>query len=211
MINKQYTIGEFIDIMANNENVFIFTAAIRGLHVYQRYWMHTEQESLTCSYEHQNPYDMLAIKTTTANGNAVGHLPQEISRVTKFLLDRGATITAELTSSQYRRSPLVQRGLEIACKTVRNHMLIDRHMDLVKALYTEPKDEQIMGSFLTKVPRPLSDMPAKKKKSVPVDVLPNRKDERSGNIKTMFANIQRRQDMECQNQGSSKDIIEIDG
>ena len=124
--------------MTNNEKVFIFTAAVRGYHVYQRYWTPTEQESLTCSYEHQNPYDMFTIKTTTANGNTVGHLPQEICRVSKFLLDRGATITAELTSTHYRRSPLVQGGLEIACKiivrmpgTVRNHMLIDKYIVLV--------------------------------------------------------------------------------
>ena len=83
-------------------------------------------------------------------------MPQEISRVSKFLLDRGATITAELTSMQYRRSPLVQGGLEIACKiivrmpgTVRNHMLIDKYMVLVQGLYTEQKNEVIMGSFLT--------------------------------------------------------------
>ena len=89
----------FIDIIANNKKVFIFTAAIRGFHVVQRYWMPTEQESFTCSYEHQNPYDMFASKTTTENGNTVRHLPQEISRVSKFVLDRGAAITSELTSS----------------------------------------------------------------------------------------------------------------
>ena len=32
----------------------------------------------------------------------------EISRVTKFFIDRGATVTAELTSGYYRRSPLIQ-------------------------------------------------------------------------------------------------------
>ena len=39
----------------------------------------------------------------------------EISRVTKFLLDRGANVSAKLTSTHYRRSPLVQGGIEIPC------------------------------------------------------------------------------------------------
>ena len=46
----------------------------------------------------------------------VGHLPKEISRVTKYLLDRGATATATLTREHYRRSPLMQGGLEYPCK-----------------------------------------------------------------------------------------------
>ena len=39
----------------------------------------------------------------------------EISRVTKFLLDRGANVSAKLRSTHYRRSPLVQGGIEIQC------------------------------------------------------------------------------------------------
>ena len=45
----------------------------------------------------------------------VGCLPLEISRFTKFLLDRGVTITATLSTTHYRRSSLVQGGLEIPC------------------------------------------------------------------------------------------------
>ena len=46
----------------------------------------------------------------------VGHLPMEISRVTKFFMNRGATVTLTLTSEHYRRSPLVQGGVEISRK-----------------------------------------------------------------------------------------------
>ena len=53
---------------------------------------------------------------TNKDGVIRGHLPREISRVTKFLLDRGARMTAILTSVNYRRSPLVQGGLEIPCR-----------------------------------------------------------------------------------------------
>ena len=46
----------------------------------------------------------------------VGHLPREISRPTKYLLDQGAIVTATITSGHYRKSPLFQSGLEIRCE-----------------------------------------------------------------------------------------------
>ena len=77
---------------------------------------------------------MFAIKMYKSIGQIVGHLPREISRVTKFLLDRGAVVQATLSTTHYKRSPLVQGGLEIACKvsvempgTIENHLLIDRN------------------------------------------------------------------------------------
>ena len=68
-----------------------------------------------CLYEENNPYDHFAIKTLSSDGKIVGHLPREISRVTKFFLDHGANISVKLTSRHYRRSPFVQGGMEIAC------------------------------------------------------------------------------------------------
>ena len=73
---------------------------------------------------------------------AVGHLPQETSYITKYLLERGAEIEAQLTSMQYRRSPVTQGGLEIPCKvivrtpaTVLNRKFLDRYKELVRDLY----------------------------------------------------------------------------
>ena len=45
------------------------------------------------------------------------HLRQEISKVTKYMLDSGASENAELTCSRYRLSPLVLGELQIRCKT----------------------------------------------------------------------------------------------
>ena len=66
------------------------------------------------------------------------------------MLDRGAQISAILTSTDYRRSLLVQGGLEIACNvivklpgTMRNHLLMDRYVEIVKVNYIEPKHEVI--------------------------------------------------------------------
>ena len=87
--------------------------------------------------------------------NIAGHLPMEISRITKVLLDRGTRIEATLRSTHYRRSPLVQDVLEIPC-TIKVSMmppqlskkLVDRYRELVESFYFEPPDSEIIGSFL---------------------------------------------------------------
>ena len=86
----------------------------------------------------------------------IGHLPREISRSTKYLLDRGATVKAVMICSYYRCSPLFQGGLEIPCSvtvsmpgTIRNHLLLDRYSELVTELYCKPKDEIVIGNFLS--------------------------------------------------------------
>ena len=70
-------------------------------------------------------------------------------------MDRGAIASAQLTSEHYRRSPIVQGGMEIACKvrvkipgTCVNNLLMKKYKQLVHHLYIEPKDEEILGSFL---------------------------------------------------------------
>ena len=79
-----------------------------------------------------------------------GHLPREISRPMEFYLARGAKIS----SVKYRRSPLLQGGLELSClvlvsipPTVLNEKLIDRYMPLVQSSYVEPPLEAEVGSF----------------------------------------------------------------
>ena len=103
--------------------------------------------------EPDNDY-IFSIKTCKSDKTTVGHLPREISRPTKFLLDRGAEIIAKIESSHYRRSPLIQGGLEIRCKvsatlpgTIKNHMLLDRYKELVNKLYCRPKNEVIIENF----------------------------------------------------------------
>ena len=85
----------------------------------------------------------------------VGHLPRELSRTLKFLLDRGAKTSAVLTLTHYRRSLLTQGGMETPCKvtvemsrTLNNMQLMDRLMELMKYLYSEPHSPIIIGSLL---------------------------------------------------------------
>ena len=130
-----------------------FSSAVRGFHHYRNTWFPEESEVLYFCHVFKN--SMFAIKKCKSNGQIVGHLPRKISRVIKFLLDRGAVVQATLSTTHYRRSPLVQVGLEIACKvsvkmpgTIKNHLLMDRYFELVRSLYTEPKNEVILGLFL---------------------------------------------------------------
>ena len=121
--------------MTNTLKVTKFSAAVRGYHYYGSIWFQEKEEQLGCSHDFGNVFDVFAIKTCKPNGTVVGHLPREISRAT----------------------PLVQGGLEMACKvivklpgTVRNHLLMDRYAEIVKVNYIEPKHEIILGSFLKK-------------------------------------------------------------
>ena len=88
--------------------VFEFLCAVRGFHVYRRFWTPEKSQLLNCFHESGNVFDPFAIKICESNSEKpVEHLPQEISRVTKFIIERGATVDAGLTSDHYRL-PLVQ-------------------------------------------------------------------------------------------------------
>ena len=144
--------------MARNSRTFEFTAAVRGYHVFKNIWQPNLEEILLCFHEIGNDFDYFSIKTCTGDDVTVGHLPREISRPTKFLIDRGAVVKSKITSAHYRRSPLLQGGLEIQCVvsvtlpgTIKNHLLLDRYKLLVERLYCEPKDEVIIGNYLTPI------------------------------------------------------------
>ena len=95
-------------------------------------WKPEEGEMLECLHEENNPYNVFSIKVCKSNNaqSVVAHLPKEISRITKFILQRGATVTGK----HYWRSPLIQGGLEVPCLvtvtmpgSIMNHLLIARY------------------------------------------------------------------------------------
>ena len=138
------------------ENVYSFTAAVRGFHYYIKFWKSKENEKLDCSHKEHNPFDWFAIKTVISDEMIVGHLPREISRITKFFLNGGAVMQAELTSKDYRRSQLVKSGMEIACSvraripmTLKNTNLSEKYLELARDRYTKPKNEESLGCFVT--------------------------------------------------------------
>ena len=180
--------------MASNCRSFEFTAAIRGFHIYQKVWQPELNDTLVCIHERGNEFDAFNVKTVRADDNAiVGHLPREISRPTKYLLDRGAIVKAIITYSYYRRSPLFQGGLEIPFMvtvsmpgTIRNHLLLDRYRELVTDLYCEQA--------------PI-ERPQKRKKIVSV---PEKEKIRSNDIRLLF----KRQEENNKNQDKSKETNE---
>ena len=185
--------------MANTEKAE-FSSAVRGYHHYKNTWFLQESEVLVCYHEFENTFDMFAIKTCKSNGQTAGHLPREISRVTKFLLDRGAVVQGTLPTTHYRRSPLVQVGLKIACKvsvkmpgTIKNHLLMDRHFELVRSRYTEPKNKVILGSFLPPVDVPCTTKSNARNKKVQTPV-PAKKPKPNHDIRTMFQHMKRKND-----------------
>jgi len=202
--------------MAYNK-VFEFTSAVRGFHYYRKYWKPEHEQILNCYHEHNNPFDRFAIKCcVVGKEGAVGHLPKEISRVTKFFMDRGASVTVQLASDHYRRSPLVQGGIEIPCKvtakipgTVSNQLCMERYKELVQSLYTEPKNEEILGSFLQMTENvSLPTPPVPKKKKICKKPTPQLKD-----IRGFFLNAPRRDVYNvptCSKANAKNKIITID-
>ena len=83
----------------------------------------------------------------------VGHLPIEISRITPFIIARGTIVEAQLTPTHYRRSPLVQRGLETSCsltsrcQRLKSSELLKKYLELFESKYTEAQEIIILGTF----------------------------------------------------------------
>ena len=96
--------------------IYEFMTAVRGYHYYKTYWNPVCNQRLYCSNEVGKLFDPFVIKVCKNDGEIVGHLSLEISRIMKFLLDRGFTATVHLTSTYYRRYLLIQCGLKIPCK-----------------------------------------------------------------------------------------------
>ena len=71
-----------------NVKIFEFTAAVHGYHRYQKHWNPEPEQILNCFHEEDDVFDRFAIKICEMrNETPVGHLPMEISRATKFLID----------------------------------------------------------------------------------------------------------------------------
>ena len=70
----------------------------------------------------------------------------ELSRITKFLIDRGAKVEPQLSSTNYRTLLLIQEGLEIPCdvivttlETIDSQFILEKYKKLVCEKYAELK------------------------------------------------------------------------
>ena len=114
-------------------------SGLRGYHEYRAVWTPRLNEVLPTIHERTNPHYRYAIADRKRVigcivESAVGHLPKEISRVTRFIM-------------LYRRSPLVRGGLEIPIQVIvkmecnsQNEDALTRYEALVNQYYKEPVD-----------------------------------------------------------------------
>ena len=148
------------------------------LSFFRNYWQPQIQQKLVSSHGKDYPYEFFAIKEADiASTMIVGHLPMKNSRVTKFILDRGARVYAILTSTNYCKSSLVQEGLEIPChieihmfSTVKNKELVQIYETFVDTLHYQCEESSTVGSFiqLRFFPNGSLKRKAEKNKNIPV-------------------------------------------
>ena len=145
----KYT-GIFYTIKTSKRNDSMrttFPCGLRGFHVYQDIWRPVIGETLHCIHERNNDHDRYAIAPTKRlpgclSDSIVGHLPREISRYMRFLIWRRGNVKGTVVDSKYRRSALIQGGLEIpvtVCieidSTSKNVSVLERYKN-----YKEPNN-----------------------------------------------------------------------
>ena len=111
-------------------------------------------------HEENNPHDryaVAAIRKTVSRLRpvVVGHLPREISRFTRFIILHGATVKVKVSDTKYRRSPLIQGGLEIPVEvevqmenSSENQQALSKYQTLVAENYREP----VNGNYVDATP-----------------------------------------------------------
>ena len=130
-----------------------FPCGLRGYHEYKAIWTPALHEILPTIHERGNPYDRYTIAArkslpgTLAVESTVGHLPREISRLTRFIMLHGAIVVVKVLDTHHRRSPLVQGGLEIPIQVIvkmdyspQNKDALFKYEPLVEQYYKEPVD-----------------------------------------------------------------------
>ena len=129
-----------------------FLCGLRGYHVYQVQWIPTLNEILPTIHERDNSCDRYAIAARQRLPgqiieSTVGHLPKEISRITRYIILHGAVVTVKVIDVHHRRSPIVQGGLEIPIRVTvtmeygsKNKDALTKYASLVARCYKEPVD-----------------------------------------------------------------------
>ena len=82
-------------------------------------------------------------------------------------------------------------------RTIRNHLLLDRYRELATELYCEPRDEIIIGNFLSPTEQVLIERPQKRQKRVSV---PEKETIQCKDIRFLF----RRQEENNKNQDKNR-------
>ena len=129
---------------------FKFLCGLRAFHVYSDKWKPRIGERISIVHEKRNIHDInvRAGKKTlpgTLVPSIIGHLPKEISRYTRYIIEHGAQVYAFVISTTHRVSPLIQGGLEIPIRVEIklpydevNDSNLKKYKQLVEENYREP-------------------------------------------------------------------------
>ena len=103
-------------------------------------------EKLDTIHEENSPHDRYAIRKPVSRLTSVlvGHLVREISR---FIVLHGATVKVKVRGTKYRRSQLIQGGIEIPVEvevqienSSENQQALSKYKTLIAKNYHEPVD-----------------------------------------------------------------------
>ena len=126
-----------------------FSCGFRGFHVYSNIWKPRFNEKINITHERADMYDPNAMAgkimmRETPVASIVGHIPKEISRYTRYILEHGASVDAFVLATHHRPAPLIQGGLEIPIKLVvkltDNSAKLQKYRKFVDENYREPVD-----------------------------------------------------------------------
>ena len=118
--------------------------------MYKKVWAPIVGEILRCCHARKNLFDHYAVAAMKRLSGqladcTIGNLPREISRIIRFFLLKGGVVSVEIVDKNYRRSPLVQGGLEIPVKLIaeinssqKNEAIMERLKQLISENYREP-------------------------------------------------------------------------
>ena len=92
---------------------FTFKSAIHGYRVYKDIWTPSVDDKQSVERDFKNQFDRFAVKIIL-DGETVGHLPREFSKIAWYFIARGGVITVAVKGPR-RRSKLTVGGMEFPC------------------------------------------------------------------------------------------------
>ena len=93
---------------------FRIESTVRGHHVYKAAWSPYIGEELPVQREVNNIHDDFAV-AVLKNGNTVGHVPREISRVCWYFLHKSGSEMTCIVNGHRRRSEVDRKGFVVPC------------------------------------------------------------------------------------------------
>ena len=113
---------------------FRIESTVRGHHVYKAAWSPYIGEELPVQREVNNIHDDFAV-AVLKNGNTVGHVPREISRVCWYFLHKSGSEMTCIVNGHRRRSEVDGKGLVVPCMYIFRGK--QKHLDRLINLFAE--------------------------------------------------------------------------